>query len=54
MYRSQLCFKDVLWVATVHTIKTSWKQKNNIWRLFGRESMGKTQKKQKTSRKQKK
>ena len=51
MYKSQLFFKDVLWVVAVHTIKTSWKQKNNIWRLFGRESMGKTQKKQKTSRK---
>ena len=51
MYKSQLFFKDVLWVVAVHTIKTSWKQKNNIWRLFWRESMGKSQKKQKTSRK---
>ena len=47
MYKSQLFFKDVLWVVAVHTIKTSWKQKNNIWRLFGRESMGKTQKNKK-------
>ena len=28
MYKSQLFFKDVLWVVAVHTIKTSWKQKN--------------------------
>ena len=26
MYKSQLFFKDVLWVVAVHTIKTSWKQ----------------------------
>ena len=30
MYKSQLFFKDVLWVVAAHTIKTSWKQKNNI------------------------
>ena len=54
MYKSQLFFKDVLWVVAVHTIKTSWKQKNNIWRLFGRESMGKTQKNKKRRENQQK
>ena len=54
MYKSQLFFKDVLWVVAVHTIKTSWKQKNNIWRLFGRESMGKTQKNKKPRENQQK
>ena len=54
MYKSQLFFKDVLWVVAVHTIKTSWKQKNNIWRLFWRESMGKTQKNKKPRENQQK
>ena len=31
MYKSQLFFKDVLWVVAVHTIKTSWKQKKTIF-----------------------
>ena len=38
----------------MHTIKTSWKQKNNIWRLFWRESMGKTQKNKKPRENQQK
>ena len=55
IYKSQLFFKDVLWVVAVHTIKTSWKQKkNNIWRLFWRESMGKTQKNKKPRENQQK
>ena len=54
MYKSQLFFKDVLWVVAVHTIKTSWKQKKNNWRLFGRESMGKTQKDKKPRENQQK
>ena len=54
MYKSQLFFTDLLWVVAVHTIKTSWKQKNNIWRLFWRESMGKTQKSKKPRENQQK
>ena len=57
MYKSQLFFKDVLWVVAVHTIKTSWKQqtkKHNIWRLFGRESMRKTKKNKKPRENQQK
>ena len=47
MYKSQLFFKDVLWVVAVHTIKTSWKQKNkknDIWRLFGKALLTKSKK----------
>ena len=50
MYKSQLFFKDVLWVVAVHTIKTSWKQKTIFDDSFGENPWGK-QKKQKTSRK---
>ena len=54
MYKSQLFFKDVLWVVAVHTIKTSWKQKKTIFDdTFGENPWGKP-KKQKTSRKPRK
>ena len=54
MYRSQLCFKDVLWVAAVHTIKTSWKQKKQYLTTLWERIHGENPKKQKTSRKPKK
>ena len=44
MYRSQLCFKDVLWVAAVHTIKTSWKQKTIFDDSLGENPWGKPKK----------
>ena len=53
MYKSQLFFKDVLWVVAVHTIKTSWKQKNkknDIWRLFGKALLTKSKKNSRTKK----
>ena len=45
MYKSQLFFKDVLWVVAVHTIKTSWKQKKTIFDdSFGENPWGKPKK----------
>ena len=48
MYKSQLFFKDVLWVVAVHTIKTSWK-KTIFDDSFGENPWGKPP--QKNSRK---
>jgi hypothetical protein len=44
MYKSQLFFKDVLWVVAVHTIKTSWKQKKIFDDSFGENPWGKPKK----------
>ena len=56
MYKSQLFFKDVLWVVAVHTIKTSWKQKKTIFDdSFGENPWGKPKKTknlEKTNKKQ--
>ena len=56
MYKSQLFFKDVLWVVAVHTIKTSWKQKIIIFDdSFGENPCGKPKKTknfEKTNKKQ--
>ena len=49
--KSQLFFKDVLWVVAVHTIKTSWKQKKQYWTTLLERIHGENPKKQKTSRK---
>ena len=61
MYKSQLFFKDVLWVVAVHTIKTSWKQKKQYLTTLLERIHGENPKKQKnidkikkTSRKPKK
>ena len=51
MYKSQLFFKDVLWVVAVHTIKTSWKQKKQYLTTLLERIHGENPKKQKTSRK---
>ena len=51
MYKSQLFFKDVLWVVAVHTIKTSWRQKKTIFDDSFGENPWENPKKQKTSRK---
>ena len=56
MYKSQLFFKDVLWVVAVHTIKTSWKQKKQylttlLERIHG-ENPKKTKNLEKTNKKQ--
>ena len=55
MYKSQLFFKDVLWVVAVHTIKTSWKQKTIFDDSFGENPWGKPKKTknlEKTNKKQ--
>ena len=59
MYKSQLFFKDVLWVVAVHTIKTSWKQKNKkpqylttLWERIHEENQKKTKNLEKTNKKQ--
>ena len=44
MYKSQLFFKDVLWVVAVHTIKTSWKKKTIFDDSLGENPWGKPKK----------
>ena len=44
MYKSQLFFKDLLWVVTVHTIETSWEQKTICDDYLGENPCGKPKK----------